>query len=462
MIKKGQFLAAKKMVGKLDHNLKPFQIDGVIYQILHKKIIQGDDMGLGKTYQSISAVEATDRYPCLVVCQAFLKHEKQWEKEWNKWYPHRSVSTVNKDVDINADVIVLNYEILEKLPKIKKIEFKSMIVDESHYVKNPKSQRSKSVLKYAKKVDFISLLTGTVIENKTSDIINQLKIIGRFNEISPSWEDFIVEYCGGKKNGFGWDYTGATNSDKLNKKLREVCYIRRLKSEVMGELPPVTIETINLDCDPKIVKSYNIASGDLLEFLTDEETYSAFRAQALSKLTMLKKLSMEMKLKSIVKWISMFLENTQSKLLVLGVQTKFLKLLHEQVDNSLIIVGGSDKSKVKDQFINNKERVLFSNMKSIGTGVDGLQKVCSHLAILENPDTPGIMNQSISRLDRIGQKEPVSVYKLFSEFGIDYKSGEILSIKNEEANMVMNGKGSNASIKLDMDYELLKILKDGN
>jgi SNF2 family DNA or RNA helicase len=123
-----------------------FQKAGVIYALKKKRVLIADEMGLGKTVQALVTVELADAYPAVVVVPAAVKFN--WEKEVAKWLPHRSSvvlsgRTVPWDIEIDADFVVINYDVLSPwLDTLKGLEPKTVIFDESHYLKNSRTQRT--------------------------------------------------------------------------------------------------------------------------------------------------------------------------------------------------------------------------------------------------------------------------------------------------------------------------------
>lgn len=127
----------------LGGELRPFQKAGVAYASKSKRCFIADEMGLGKTVQALATVHYLNAYPALVVCPASLKIN--WMREANKWlpgHPNQIIPSWYK-----ADVDVTNYEALPKLKQqIKERQYKSLIVDECHYVKNHKAIRTKALM----------------------------------------------------------------------------------------------------------------------------------------------------------------------------------------------------------------------------------------------------------------------------------------------------------------------------
>ena len=114
----------------------------------HRTFLLADEPGLGKTAQALLAAEAANAYPLLVVVPNVVK--TNWAREAARWTPHRPATVVQGDgetVDGFADIVVLNYEVLDRhMGWLGDFGFRGMVVDEAHFIKNKASQRSQHVL----------------------------------------------------------------------------------------------------------------------------------------------------------------------------------------------------------------------------------------------------------------------------------------------------------------------------
>ena len=435
-IKPYKELLSRKDIELLIDNLpllkKPrsYQMDYLYYAVNHGNHINGSSVGTGKSLCSVLYAEMLDLFPCMVVCPASVK--SGWLREWKETNPNRRVSVTSPAEDFDADVLVINYDILGRrtekngktsieirLDGMKKKTFSLIIADEIHFLKNRKSIRSKTFKKLTGKSSAIIGLTGTLIMNRPSELLNILALIGRLKEIAPNdpyHHYFFERYCNMKETFFGMDLTGASNIKELNDLLTKCCYFHVSKRDALKELPPVTENMI--ECEITNKKAYKSAEEDLLEFIfkhfkDEERVEKAARAEFLVKMNLLKQLSLEGKVKAIKKWIEEWLEaNEDDKLLVFGSHSTILKDIQKFFKNSLLVIGettGKKREKTLSDFSSDpSKRLLFANIGCLGTGVDGLQKVCSNMAILELPPRPSDLVQVIGRLERSGQQNPVT------------------------------------------------------
>lgn len=484
-IKPFKELLSRKDIELLIENLpllkKPrsYQMDYLYYAVNHGNHINGSGVGCGKTKMAIFYAEMLDLFPCMVVCPASVK--SGWLREWKETNPDRRVSVISTSSppeDFEADVIVINYDILGKrvtkengktsleirLDGMKKKSFSLVIADEIHFLKNRKSIRSKSFKKLAHKVPSVIGLTGTLIMNRPAELLNILMLIERIKEIAPDDQYhhyFFERYCNMKETNFGMDISGASNIKELNRLLKECCYFQVSKRDALKELPPISENVV--ECEITNKRAYKKAKGDLLQFIEDkfkdeEKVEKAARAEFLVKLSTLKQLSLEGKEKFIKKWVEEWMEaNEEEKLLVFASQSTILTKIAEEFKEGLLITGGTTTKKrdeILQKFFSQKEsRVLFANIGCLGTGVDGLQKVCSNMAILELPPRPSDLVQVIGRLERSGQKNPVTIQYLLSPETIDQDLWEMLKGKKDVTDMLNKGFQDDTSLMILQKYK---------
>lgn len=484
-IKPYKELLSRKDIELLIDNLpllkKPrsYQMDYLYYAVNHGNHINGSSVGTGKSLCSVLYAEMLDLFPCMVVCPASVK--SGWLREWKETNPDRRVSIISTSSppeDFEADVIVINYDILGKrvtkengktsleirLDGMKKKSFSLVIADEIHFLKNRKSIRSKTFKKLTHKVPSVIGLTGTLIMNRPAELLNILMLIERIKEIAPDDQYhhyFFERYCNMKETNFGMDISGASNIKELNRLLKECCYFQVSKRDALKELPPISENVV--ECEITNKRAYKKAKDDLLQFIEDkfkdeEKVEKAARAEFLVKLSTLKQLSLEGKEKFIKKWVEEWMEaNEEEKLLVFASQSTILTKIAGEFKEVLLITGGTATKKrdeILQRFFSQKEsRVLFANIGCLGTGVDGLQKVCSNMAILELPPRPSDLVQVIGRLERSGQENPVTIQYLLSPETIDQDLWEMLKGKKDVTDMLNKGFQDDTSLMILQKYK---------
>tara|TARA_R110002049_G_scaffold53852_6_gene150280 strand:- start:126 stop:1814 length:1689 start_codon:yes stop_codon:yes gene_type:complete len=436
---------------------RDYQLEALGYALNKGNILNGDDVGLGKTFEAIMYAEVTNSFPCLVIVPASVKYN--WLERWKEIVgSHREISVIDTETkkrknNWSAEVIIINYDIIGKkqgrgatvkYKELLEVGWKMAIFDEAHFLKNKTSQRSKAAKMIVKPDDLkIQLLTGTAIMSKPVEIWNLLLLIKSEQVVAEDWYQFVRRYCGGYKGKFGWVTDGATNILELNQKLRDNCYIRREKTDVLKELPEVITEVIKVPITNK--RAIAKAEDNLIEYLREtkgnEAAESAEEAEHLVSLGVLRKLSIEGKLKAIESFIKDWSQSDE-KLLIFGLHREALDHLSEKFKAPLIAGGVSSKQKqkiVNDWKLPKSSQFMFANIESAGTGVDGLQEVCSNMIIIELPWRPSDLWQVIGRLDRSGQKSSPNIKYLLSDDTIDIEMWEMLQDKEEVITAVNKG-----------------------
>ena len=435
---------------------RQYQLEALAYGMEKGNMINGDDVGLGKTFESIMHAETTNSFPCIVIVPASVKYN--WKEKWEEITKGKreiavieSKETKKRKNNWDADVVVINYDIIGKkhakgatvrFEQLLDVDWKMVICDEGHFLKNKKSQRSIAAKKIMKGDKTIHLLTGTATMSKPSELWNLLVLIKRDHLIASDWHQFIRRYCGGYQGKYGWVTDGATNTIELNQRLRDNCYIRREKRDVLDELPDIVKQVIEVPITNK--KDIDKATTNFIEYIKElkgqEAAEKAMEAEHLVALGALRKLAMEGKLKAVEQYLKDWKESG-IKLVVFGVHREPLDYLSEKFKCPLIAGGVSAKKKqqIVNDWIESDDIFLFANMISAGTGVDGLQKICSNMVILELPWRPSDLHQVHGRLERSGQKDSINVTYLLNDCTIDKQMWEMLEEKELVTEAVNKG-----------------------
>ena len=245
--------------------LYPFQYVGVRFaELAGGRCLIGDDMGIGKTIQAIAYCALhQDQWPVLVMCPSNVKYN--WAKEVARWLPDATVEVVNgyRGPIEEADFTVINYDLMAKrLEQLDEMEFGISVLDESHYVKNNKAARTKATLSIADKSDSVLCLSGTAITNRPSEYFTTLNLL-RKAQFS-SWLNYVRRYCAAYNDGWGWKTGGASNVEELHAVSRDFT-IRRLKKEVMAELPDKIRQSIPVIPTKAELKEYRQRQRDWSE-----------------------------------------------------------------------------------------------------------------------------------------------------------------------------------------------------
>lgn len=437
------------VVEGLRGELMPFQRAGVEYAINSKRCFIADEMGLGKTVQALAVVHKLNTYPAVVVCPASLKIN--WKREALKWLPSGSKVEVlrgRKGSVPKADVVIVNYDILEYWWS-QLAGFKAVIFDESHYCKNPKAKRTKAAIALADKiVEPILCLTGTPVLNNPSELIAQLRILGR-----------LKEFGGASK--FRDAYASTKHLPELNRRLRASMYVRRRKIDVLTELPPKRWSDVIVEPSVEHMKKYREAESDLISFLAGQAVKTAqeqgastheareaaliatMKAQAAEQLVAvntLKRLASEAKYSLAVEWIDNFL-TSESKLIIFTWHKDLANRITEHY-GAVKLTGDcsmEERSKAVDSFQNDPDtKVFVSTLKAGGVGIT--LTASSDVLFLEQGWTPADMDQAADRAHRIGQQDSVTAWTLIAQDTIDEDIKELIAYKRELVDASTDGK----------------------
>jgi len=455
----------------LKRDLYPFQKEGAAFiENRNGRALIADSMGLGKTAQSLAYLQLhPELRPALIIVPASLK--LNWAKEINIWM---SNTKENADVQIcsgspnktsgnplHGNIVIINYDILGKWEeRIQEYNFKVVILDEVHMVKNNKAQRTKAVIKICKKIKHVIALSGTPITNRPIEFYNSIKIIepGLF----PSRWKFAHEYCGAKHNGFGWDFNGATNTTKLHKLLTNTIMIRRKKEDVLKDLPAKTRSIVPLKIDN--YKEYKYAESNIISWIKEnegkEKAEKASQAEVLVSFEKLKQLAINGKIKQCINWIENFLESDQ-KLIIFCTHKKTIQLLTEHFGDIAVKLDGStslrERQFVVDKFQGNPDIKLFiGNVKAAGVGIT--LTAASNVCFLEFPWSSGEVLQAEDRPHRIGQNaSSVNIWFLLASQTIEEDIVKLLEKKANILDQILDGKAieENSTFK-----ELIDVLKN--
>lgn len=429
----------------LKMELFPFQKKGVAFiDAKNGRALVGDEMGLGKTAQALAWLQLRqEKRPVIIIVPASLK--LNWAKEAKMWMdsPNTQILSGTKpNVPIIGELIIINYDVVTHwLEVLQKVNAQVLILDEAHYCKNNSAQRTKAVKRLAKNIPHIIALTGTPIVNRPVELFNAIKLID--DTVVPSFWHYARRYCGARHNGFGWDFTGATNTDELHKKLTETIMLRRLKKDVLTELPDKIYSFTPMELSNE--KEYNKAERDFITWIKEtkgnEAAAKASGAAALVEIEGLKQLAVAGKMAHSIEWIKNFLDGN-GKLVVMATHRSAVDQLMEEFKNIAVKVDGSvngeDRQKAVDQFQNNDNvRLFVGNIKAAGVGLT--LTAASNVAFLELPWTPGDLQQAEDRCHRIGQKNSVIVHYLLATGTIEEKIARMLDSKRRVLDSVLDG-----------------------
>jgi SWI/SNF-related matrix-associated actin-dependent regulator of chromatin subfamily A-like protein 1 len=430
----------------LKMELFPFQKKGVSFiEAKDGRALLADSMGLGKTCQSLAWLQLhSEKRPVIIVVPASLK--LNWEREIKMWMnpiPNIQILFGTKPNQIIGDIIIINYDILPAwLEKLQEIKASVLILDEIHYLKNSKAKRTKAGKALGKNIPHILGLSGTPIVNRPIEAFNALKLID--DTVVPSFWKYAQRYCGARHNGFGWDFSGASHTEELHQKLVQTVMLRRLKKDVLSDLPEKIYSYLPMELDNR--KEYITAENNFIQWVKEnrgeEAAQKASNAEAFAQIEALKQLSIKGKMKQAIDWVKDFIE-VDGKLVVFATHKSTIDSLMAEFKDIAVKIDGSvtgiDRDKAVQEFQNNnKIRLFIGNIKAAGVGIS--LTASSSVAFLELPWSPGDAEQASDRVHRIGQKDSVTVYYLLAQNSIEEKIAKMLDRKKKVLDSILDGK----------------------
>jgi superfamily II DNA or RNA helicase len=443
--------------------LLPYQKAGVSYAIEAKRCFIADDMGLGKTIQSIAAVELANAYPVLVVCPPSLV--LNWRAEYSKWLPDKRVAVVTDRKAFperdSYDVVVLGWSNIAHWSDQVKAH-QSMIADESHYAKTYDAQRTKAAIKVAKTVPsdgLVLALTGTPITNKPAEYAAQLELLGRLQDFGGKW-GFYRRYCNAFRDKWGkWHIDGNSNLDELNNKLRSTCYVRRVKEQVLKDLPPVMHAPVVIAGDAGPMAEYRKAEADIVRWLMERAAEIALELgmsvksaqvrarmaaesnEHLVRLSVLRRLAAKAKMTAIAEWVEQV--NGEGRKVVIAAHHREIVDELARRFGGLKIQGGQDVSEVeahKSRFMNEDVEsapVIVLSIQAAKTG--HTLTAAQDVLFAELPWTPADVDQTYSRCHRIGQLGSVTATYLLAADTVDVEIYDVVESKRAVVNAATEG-----------------------
>ena len=406
---------AKEVEGqKVDLNglnceLRKYQLTGVKYALLQKKVLLGDEMGLGKTIQAIAlmvALKNTGATHFMVVCPASVI--ANWCREITEKSDLLVVRIHGQDRALalenwlqNGGVAVTTYETTAHIELSDDFKFDNLVVDEAHYIKNPEARRSINVRNIAEHTDRILFMTGTALENKVEEMQELISVLQ---------PDIAKEIM-------GMEYL--SEAKEFREKIAPV-YYRRKREEVLTELPELIENYEWLEMNPVEKEVY---SNAVLEGKYHEARRVSWNVNFLADS------SKAHRMKEIVEEAA----SDGRKVIVFSFFLDTIKKVTELLgDRCVGHINGSVSPQRRQEIIDEFEKapagaVLPAQIQSGGTGLN-IQSA-SVVIICEPQFKPSIENQAISRAYRMGQTRNVLVYRLLCEDSVDERITKLLGEK---------------------------------
>jgi hypothetical protein len=455
-----------------------------------RTFLLADEPGLGKTAQALLAAEAANAYPLLVVVPNVVK--TNWAREAAHWTPHRPATVVQGDgetIDGFADIVVVNYEVLDRhLGWLGDFGFRGMVVDEAHFIKNKTSQRSQNVLTLSDRIrartarPLLMALTGTPLINDIDDFRAISQFLGWIDDSKPH-----IELADALED------TGLTPADHGFYAAARQCVIdlgivRRRKLDVAADIPARRIADLPVELDGPAGRSIRAAERDLARRMVaryetalasrssdvgvDGIDYDLVRMVARSELkdatktqsgenvfTMMRRIG-QAKADLAADYATQLARST-GKVVFFAKHIDVMDAAEEAFARAGVrfsSIRGDQTPKTRqanvDAFVNDPDvTVAVCSLTAAGVGLN--LQVASNIVLAELSWTNAEQTQAIDRSHRIGQAEPVTAWRIIAAQTIDTRIAELIDSKAGLAARALDGSDEEVSSSADLQLEAL-------
>ncbi|SHN46299.1 DEAD/DEAH box helicase [Cryptosporangium aurantiacum] len=451
----------------------------------HRTFLLADEPGLGKTAQALLAAEAAGAYPLLAVVPNVVK--TNWAREAGLWTPHRPATVVqgNGDtVDGYADIVVVNYEVLDRhVGWLGDFGFRGMVVDEAHFIKNKTSQRSQHVLELAEGMrsrsapPLLMALTGTPLINDIDDFRAIWQFLGWIDETKPLGE--LMQAL---------EETDLTPADPGFYPAARRCVIdrgivRRRKVDVAADIPDRRVADLPVELDGSDGRSIRAAERNLVRRMVTQYRRSA-ETEGIDHELVRRIARAELKDSNASTGENVFsmmrrigqakagpaadyaaqLAHSAGKVVFFAkhvdVMDEAEEIFAKQGVRFSSIRGDQTptaRQRNIDAFVNDPEvAIAVCSLSAAGVGLN--LQVASNVVLAELSWTDAEQTQAIDRSHRIGQTEPVTAWRIIAAQTIDARIAELIDTKAGLAARALDGSDEEIVPSADVQLEALVAL----
>lgn len=450
----------------IETKLLPFQRDGVRFALQHGgRILLADEMGLGKTLQAIAvATCARDFWPVLILTPSSLRlHWASMIQQWLNISPSEIVvvlsqlggsnrsgftivsSNTKRNIHLDGLFNIVSYDVVLKLQNIlMSSNFKIVIADESHFLKNAQAKRTAATLPIIKKAQYALLLSGTPALSRPIELFKQLEAL--CPDVYKNVHEYGNRYC---KGGVFGMYQGASNHEELHNLMKATVMIRRLKKDVLAQLPVKRRQQVFLDVAEKDMKQINALFRELEVVKGKIKACKSEEVQSLkfTENNLINKIytdSAEAKIPAVLDYLETVIE-AGCKFLIFAHHQPMLDAIHQlflkKKVHCIRIDGGTPAASRQALVTEFQEKDdVKAAVLSIKVGGVGLTLTAASTVILaELSWTPGELIQAEDRAHRIGQVSSVNIYYLLANDTVDDIIWDVVRSKLENLGQVLDG-----------------------
>jgi SNF2 family DNA or RNA helicase len=458
----------------LQAELRDYQVEGFVWMLRLAHLGVGgclaDDMGLGKTLQSLAVIlDRAPDGPTLVIAPTSVC--MNWEQEAARFAPTLNIRSLSNAEERKAtveglnkrDILITSYTLLQQeVDLLDQVDWQTVVLDEAQSIKNAATKRSKAAMRL--KAKFRLITTGTPIENHLGELWNL------FNFINPgllgTYKQFNARF------GIPIEKHGDRTARRQLKKLIRPFMLRRIKSQVLDELPPRTEITLRVEMKRSEMLFYEAVRRQALENIEGSDPKSGRHLQILAEIMRLRRACCNPKLidekskisSSKLEVFGEVIEEllaSRHKALIFSQFTGHLALIREYLDEKGIsykYLDGTTPAKERirqvDQFQAGEGDLFLISLKAGGLGLN--LTAADYVIHMDPWWNPAVEDQAADRAHRIGQKRPVTVYRLVTANTIEEKIVRLHHEKRNLANSLLEGTDAGARMSAD---ELLDLIR---
>lgn len=454
-------LMEERIPKQLLSKLMRFQYMGIREAILKNgRVFLCDEMGLGKTIQALAICSYyKNDWPCLIICPSSLR--LTWASEIHKWLniDEEYIQIIFSTKDIiksSSKIVIVSYDLISRKGMSDQIKnkFNVVVADESHYIKNRDAKRTKIICPIIKDSKYALLLTGTPALSRPIELYTQLNSLIPRAISNPI--KFAERYCDAKKTSFGWDFNGSSNLSELKLLLEKTVMIRRLKKDVLLELPPKVRQCIMIEVPKKSLKELNKlmseskeldVSINKLRYQNNETTKQKLELQKKALLVKLYSETARAKIPSVQEYIDELYNNSDKNFIVFAHHQELLNGITEYVEKKLkaqyIRIDGETKQNNRQLFCENFQtnpniRIAILAITAAGVGLT-LNKA-DLVIFAELFWNPAQLLQGEDRAHRIGRVGSVDIKYLIANGTIDDMQWPLIQKKLDIIGATIDGK----------------------
>lgn len=411
-----------------------YQKEGVEHVVRHfnGRALIADDMGLGKTLQAIALSKYYGYTRVLVICPAYLRYN--WKAEFDKWLGIKEVCLIKKGSDeLKGYPVITSYELaVKKRELLMKYGFDMVICDESHYMKNHKTKRTKGLAPLIRNINKALLLTGTPALNRPSELFSQANMVRR--DFFPKFKKYAERYCDRKMSPLGyWDDSGSSNPHEVHWLAKKTVMIRRLKRDVLKDLPKKHRSQLHIEMGVRdtyemipLFNEWRQLNKDIpkMQPCSKEVQNADFRRKCV--ISELYGLTAEAKCNAMQMLVKDTIQ-TGIQFLVFCYHKTLMDAIEEACEGKGMRIDGDTPTELRHEYVKDfqsgKYQVAVLSMLAAGTGITLTS--ASHVIFAELYWVPGVLLQSEDRVHRIGQQNPCHIQYVICKDTLDpyiYKS----------------------------------------